>query len=115
MIPAEARSHRRIRFINPNCALSTVTMPDVIRHMTFSRKALFHPTGLSICAAVMPRDWHVEIIDECTQPAPHRPKADVDIVGISAMTTQANRAYAIADAYRSLGVTVIRSPSGRRR
>ncbi|MFO0973154.1 MAG: radical SAM protein [Phycisphaerae bacterium] len=33
--------------------------------------------------------------------------ADVDVVGITAMTTQANRAYALADQYRRLGVTVV--------
>jgi radical SAM superfamily enzyme YgiQ (UPF0313 family) len=35
------------------------------------------------------------------------PKEDVDIVGISAMTSQAVRAYEIADEYRRLGVTVV--------
>ena len=82
-------------------------MPDVIQHMTFSRKALFHPTGLSICAAVVPADWQVEIVDECALDGPHVPRGDVDIVGIGAMTTQAKRAYVLADAYRALGVTVI--------
>ncbi len=122
MISAEVRRRPRIRLINPNSPLSNITMPDVIRHMTsplgrwtpqavrnlhFTRKALFAPTGLMICAAVMPRDWDVELIDECTLDAPHRPRADVDLVGISAMTTQAKRAYALADAYRALGVPVV--------
>jgi radical SAM superfamily enzyme YgiQ (UPF0313 family) len=35
------------------------------------------------------------------------PRGDVDLVAISAMTTQANRAYALADDYRSLDVPVI--------
>jgi len=106
-MPAEPRTRRRIRFINPNSRLSTITMPELIRHMTFLRKAIFHPTGLSICARLVPEDWIVEIVDECTLERPHRPKADVDLVGITAMTTQANRAYEIADEYRRLGVTVI--------
>ncbi len=107
MVPAEPITHRRVRFINPNSALSTITMPEVIRHMTFSRKALFLPTGLAVCAGVMPRDWQVQIVDECTLDKPHQPKADVDVVGITAMTTQAKRAYELADAYRGLGVTVL--------
>jgi radical SAM superfamily enzyme YgiQ (UPF0313 family) len=49
----------------------------------------------------------VEVVDECTMSAPHVARADVNIVGITAMTTQARRAYEIADAYRALGVTVI--------
>ena len=106
MIAAEPIQRPRIRFINPNAKLSTITMPELVRHMTFTRKAIFMPTGLAVCAAAMPSEWEVEIIDECTRDHPHVPDADVDIVGISAMTTQANRAYKLADAYRKLGVTV---------
>lgn len=99
---------RKIRFINPRSPLSTVTMPGVIQRMTaFSRKAIFNPTGLGICAAVMPKNWDSEIIDENVTDAPHAAKADVDMVGITAMTTQANRGYAVADEYRKLGVPVI--------
>ena len=122
MISAEARRRPKIRLINPNSPLSSITIPDLIRHMTAPlggmtpaplrgaarpRKALFAPTGLMICAAVMPRHWQVELVDECTLDRPHVPRADVDLVGISAMTTQAKRAYALADAYRRLGVPVV--------
>ncbi|MBU0640014.1 MAG: B12-binding domain-containing radical SAM protein [Planctomycetes bacterium] len=106
-VPAEAARRRKIRFINPNSPLSNITMPALIRNMTFTRKAIFAPTGLTICAAVMPPDWTVELVDECTLEQPHRAKADTDIVGISAMTTQARRAYEIAEEYRRLGVTVV--------
>lgn len=104
---AEAARRRKMRLINPNSPLSNVTMPEVIRHMTFTRKALFAPTGLAICAAVVPDGWDVELVDECTLERPHQARADVDLVGISAMTPQAPRAYALADAYRALGVTVV--------
>ena len=107
MVFATPARRRRIRFVNPNSPLSNITMPEVIRAMTFTRKALFAPTGLTICAQVMPRHWDVEVVDECTLESPHRPQADVDVVGISAMTTQARRAYEIADEYRRLGVTVV--------
>ncbi len=107
MVPAQAARRPRLRLINPNSPLSNITMPQVIRSMTFTRKALFAPTGLLICAAVMPGHWDVELVDECTRDAPHRPQADVDLVGISAMTTQARRAYELADEYRRLGVPVV--------
>lgn len=107
MVCAQPAERRRIRFINPNSPLTSITMPELIRNMTFSRKAIFAPTGLTICAAIMPRHWDSEVIDECVLGAPHVAKADVDIVGITAMTTQARRAYEIADEYRNLGVTVI--------
>ncbi|MGD8452423.1 MAG: radical SAM protein [Phycisphaerae bacterium] len=108
MIHAEPARRFRIRLINPNSPLSNTTMRKVIRWMTGGkRNGLFAPTGLTICAAVLPRDWQVELIDECVHAEPHRPAADVDLVGISVMTTQAPRAYALADAYRQLGVTVV--------
>ena len=107
MLDPNPARRRRIRLVNPNSPLSNITMPEIIRQMTFTRKALFAPTGLTICAAVMPSHWDVELVDECTLEKPHLAKADVDMVGISAMTPQAPRAYQIADEYRRLGVTVI--------
>ncbi len=107
MIHATPRTKRRIRLINPNSPLTTITMPDVIRKMTFNRKAIFAPTGLTICAAIVPGNWDVEVVDECVSDKPHIAKANCDIVGISAMTTQAKRAYELADAYRAMGVAVI--------
>lgn len=102
-----APATRKLRLINPRSPLSTITMPEVIRKMTFSRKALFMPLNLAICAAVVPEGWDVEILDENARDEPHTPTADVDAVGIGAMTTQAGRAYELADAYRKLGVPVI--------
>ena len=55
---------RKLRLINPRSALSTITMPEIIRKMTFSRRALFMPLNLAICAAVVPEGWDAEIIDE---------------------------------------------------
>jgi radical SAM superfamily enzyme YgiQ (UPF0313 family) len=107
MIDAQARRRPKIRLINPQSPLSTITMPAVVQRMTFSRKALFAPTGLMICAAVLPERWDVDLVDECVLDAPHVPRADVDLVALSAMTTQAKRAYALADGYRRLGVPVV--------
>lgn len=107
MIPAQAARRPRLRLINPNSPLSNITMPEVIQKMTFTRKSLFAPTGLMICAAVVPPHWDVELVDECTLDRPHQPRADVELVGISAMTTQARRAYVLADEYRRLGVPVV--------
>jgi len=107
MVYAAPARRKRIRFINPNSPLSNITMPELIRKMTFTRKAIFAPTGLTICARVMPADWDVELVDECLLEKPHMAKADVDIVGITAMTSQAKRAYLLGDEYRRLGVAVI--------
>ena len=96
----------KLRLINPTSPLTTITMPEIIRRMTFSRRAVFMPLNLAICAAVAPEGWQVELIDENVA-GPHAPKADVDAVGLGAMTTQAKRAYELADQYRRLNVPVI--------
>jgi radical SAM superfamily enzyme YgiQ (UPF0313 family) len=106
--PGRPPTRRTLRLINPTSPLSTITMPEIIRHMTFSRRALFMPLNLAICAAVVPDGWDVEIIDENVLDAAHVPRAGgVDAVGIGAMTPQARRAYELADGYRALGVPVI--------
>jgi radical SAM superfamily enzyme YgiQ (UPF0313 family) len=95
----------RLRLINPRNPLNHLVENDVARRLTFGRKAIFMPLGLAVAAGVVPRSWHVEIVDECTRPVPVA--KDVDLVGLTAMTCQAPRAYEIADAYRRLGVPVI--------
>jgi radical SAM superfamily enzyme YgiQ (UPF0313 family) len=105
--PLAAGRRPRLRLINPHSPLSTITLPEIIRKMTFSRRGLFMPLNLAICAAVAGDDWDVEIVDENVTDAPHAPAADVDAVGIGAMTPQAPRAYELADAYRALNVPVI--------
>jgi len=104
----ESSRRRKLRLINPTSPLSTITMPEIIQRMTFSRRALFMPLNLAICAAVVPDGWDVEIVDENVTASPHVPSPEgIDAVGIGAMTTQAGRAYALADAYRALSVPVI--------
>jgi radical SAM superfamily enzyme YgiQ (UPF0313 family) len=95
----------KLRLINPRNPLNHLVENDVARRVTFGRKAVFMPLGLAVAAAVVPRSWQVEIVDECTGPV--RVAKDVDLVGVTAMTCQAPRAYEIADAYRRLGVPVI--------
>ena len=105
---AQRTRRRRLRLINPRSPLTTIAMPEIIRRMTFSRRAIFMPLNLAVCAAVVPEGWDAEIIDENVLDAAHVPcAAGVDAVGIGAMTTQARRAYELADAYRALGVKVI--------
>ncbi len=95
----------KLRLINPRNPLVAVLQGPVARRVTFGRKALFMPLGLAVAAAVVPERWDVEIRDECTGPVPIDDAPD--LVGITAMTCQAPRAYEIADAYRRLGVPVV--------
>jgi radical SAM superfamily enzyme YgiQ (UPF0313 family) len=90
----------RILLINPK-ANSLITQP-----MLFG-KALFSPvTGLLAVAALIPPErYEVCLIDENIEPIDF--DAEVDLVGISAMTCYVKRGYAIADQFRKRGVPVI--------
>jgi len=62
------------------------------------------PLGLAYVAAATPPDWQVEIIDEDHEKIPFEP---ADLVGITAFSSRINRAYEIADAYRTKGIKVV--------
>jgi radical SAM superfamily enzyme YgiQ (UPF0313 family) len=62
------------------------------------------PLGLAYVAAATPPDWQVEIIDEDHEKIPFEP---ADLVGITAFSSRINRAYEIADTYRTKGIKVV--------
>lgn len=61
--------------------------------------------GLSTVAALTPDTWDISFVDERIEPLTIQ--KDSDLVALSLMTPQANRAYQIADEYRALGVPVV--------
>lgn len=69
------------------------------------RRAIFPPLNLAIIAALTPPDIEVEIIDENLEDINY--DTDADLIGITVMTAAANRAYKIADRFRSLGKKVV--------
>ena len=95
-------------------------MPPRLNHQAPPRLLLIYPTthklgwvkyfqlpslSLQQVAAVTPPGWEVALIDESQDPVPSG--RDFDLVGITAMTHQAARAYEIADQFRSDGIPVI--------
>jgi radical SAM superfamily enzyme YgiQ (UPF0313 family) len=68
------------------------------------RSSRFPPLGLGIVAALTPSSWSVELVDENFTPFVYR---EADLVGITAFTSAANRAYEIAALYRRRGVPVV--------
>jgi radical SAM superfamily enzyme YgiQ (UPF0313 family) len=62
------------------------------------------PVALGILAALTPKDWQVRIIDENSAPFAY---AEADLVGLTAFTNTAPRAYQIAQLYRQAGVPTI--------
>jgi len=61
--------------------------------------------GLLKIAALTPPDWELKILDEKVEKLDLNEQAD--IVGITAMTPAVNRAYQIADHYRTKGIKVV--------
>ena len=72
--------------------------------LTINEGSRFPPIGLGIVAALTPREWEVELVDENWEPFRYRP---ADLVGITAFTASARRAYEIAALYRLQGVPVV--------
>ena len=67
------------------------------------------PLNLGYIAALTPRDeWEIELIDETREPAldahGELTFGHADLVGLTGLTYQAPRAYAIADACRAAGI-----------
>jgi radical SAM superfamily enzyme YgiQ (UPF0313 family) len=62
-------------------------------------------TGLLTIAALTPDCHRVELVDENSEPVDF--DKPYDLVGITAMTQQATRAYQIADQFRQRGVRVV--------
>ena len=72
--------------------------------LTVNKGSRFPPISLGIVAALTPADWDVELVDENWEPFAYR---EADLVGMTAFTASANRAYEIAGTYRELGVPVV--------
>jgi radical SAM superfamily enzyme YgiQ (UPF0313 family) len=68
---------------------------------------MWKPLSLMVLAGLTPPEWEITIIDE-NFGVPKYPSIPLpDLVGITAFTSQANRAYDVAAHFRSLGVPVV--------
>jgi radical SAM superfamily enzyme YgiQ (UPF0313 family) len=68
---------------------------------------LWQPLALAYVAAATPPHWDVELVDEQCEGALDYSAVDADLVGLTAFTTQAPRAYQIAAQFRSRGIPVV--------
>jgi signal transduction protein with GAF and PtsI domain len=68
---------------------------------------VWKPLGLLVVSALTPRDWDVTVIDENLGPPDYAGLPRPDLVGITAFTSQATRAYRVAEIFRRLGVPVV--------
>jgi len=94
----------RLYLINPCNPLVSMTK---VKESRWNRYRVWKPLSLMVLAGLTPSEWEISIVDENLgapdYPAMPRP----DVVGITAFTSQANRAYEVAAHFRRLGVPVV--------
>lgn len=72
--------------------------------LTINPSSKFPPLGLGIIAALTPKEFQIKLIDENIEKFKYE---DADLVGLTAFTSVANRAYEIAAYYRKNNIPVI--------
>jgi radical SAM superfamily enzyme YgiQ (UPF0313 family) len=94
----------RLYLINPSNPLVSIVK---VKESRWNRYRVWKPLSLMVLAGLTSPRWEITIVDENLgapdYPAMPRP----DLVGITAFTSQANRAYEVASYFRRLGVPVI--------
>ena len=85
----------RLLLINPSNAQ---------RGLGNTRATAWPPLNLSYIAAVTPGHYDIQLLDENIEPFTFR---EADIVGITAYTSSAPRAYKIAQVYRERGIPIV--------
>jgi len=93
----------RLYLINPTNPLSIVN----VKESRWNRYRVWKPLSLMVLASLTPPEWKISIIDENLGAPDYKSMPRPDLVGITAFTSQANRAYEVASHFRRLGVPVI--------
>lgn len=74
------------------------------KDVLFDTSTISPPLGLGIIAGLTPDDWEIEILDENFEEFIFK---QADLIGITVLTSTANRAYQISEIYRKKGITTI--------
>ncbi|MBN1763891.1 MAG: B12-binding domain-containing radical SAM protein [Sedimentisphaerales bacterium] len=94
----------RLYLINPSNPFVSIVN---VKESRWNRYRVWKPLSLMVLAGLTPPSWDIVIVDENLgmpdYPAMPRP----DLVGITAFTSQANRAYELAAQFRNMGVPVV--------
>ena len=94
----------RLYLINPNNPL--VSLANV-KKSRWNRYRVWKPLGLLVLAGLTPREWAITVIDENLHTPDYSTMPWPDLVGITAFTSQASRAYELAREFRGRGVSVV--------
>jgi radical SAM superfamily enzyme YgiQ (UPF0313 family) len=94
----------RLYLVNPRNPL--VDLTD-IKRSRWNRYRVWKPLGLLALAALTPPEWEITIFDENVHAPDYGNLPRPDLVGVTAFTSQANRAYDVAAEFRSRGAPVV--------
>lgn len=94
----------RLYLINPRNPLVSIVN---VKESRWNRYRVWKPLSLMVLAGLTPPEWEISIVDENLGAPDYPSMPRPDLVGITAFTSQANRAYEVAAHFRCLGVPVV--------
>ena len=94
----------RLYLINPSNPLVAITQ---VKENLWHRFRVWKPLSLMVLAGLIPPEWEISILDENLGVPDYTAMPRPDLVGITAFTSQANRAYEVSHHFRRLGVLVV--------
>jgi len=94
----------RLYLINPSNPLVAITK---VKESRWNRYRVWKPLSLMVLAGLTPTEWEISIVDENLGAPDYAAMPRPDLVGITAFTSQANRAYEVAAHFSRLGVPVV--------
>lgn len=94
----------RLYLINPRNPLVSIVN---VKESRWNRYRVWKPLSLMVLAGLTPPEWEISIVDENLGVPDYPSMPRPDLVGITAFTSQANRAYEVAAHFRCLGVPVV--------
>ncbi|MBD3315674.1 MAG: radical SAM protein [Chitinivibrionales bacterium] len=90
--------------INPYNPLVSIVKSKLNRWNNYT---VWKPLGLLVVAGLTPPDWEIVVFDENVDRQDYSALPSPNLVGITAFTSQADRAYTIAGEFRRRGVPVV--------
>jgi hypothetical protein len=94
----------RLYLINPSNPLVSIVQ---VKDSRWNRYRVWKPLSLMVLAGLTPVEWEISILDENLGVPDYQAMPRPNLVGITAFTSQANRAYEVAGHFRRLGVPVV--------
>jgi radical SAM superfamily enzyme YgiQ (UPF0313 family) len=94
----------RLYLINPSNPLVSIVK---VKESRWNRYRVWKPLSLMVLAGLTPPEWEISIVDENLGAPNYEAMPRPDLVGITAFTSQANRAYEISTYFRRLGVPIV--------